>query len=35
MKFIRAAKEEGLEAFDVENTEEREILRRLLVGEDD
>ena len=33
--LIRAAKEEGLKAFDVENTEERDMLRRLLVGEDD
>jgi hypothetical protein len=35
MKFISAAKEEGLKAFDVENTEEREMLRSLLMGEDD
>ncbi|MGB2841667.1 MAG: type II toxin-antitoxin system VapC family toxin [Halobacteriota archaeon] len=33
--LIRAAKEEGLKAFDVENREEREKLRRLLDGEDD
>ncbi len=33
--LIRAAKEEGLKAFDVEITDESEILRRLLAGEDD
>jgi len=33
--LIRAAKEEGLKSFDVENSEEREKLRRLLAGEDD
>jgi len=33
--LIRAAKEEGLNAFDVENGEEREKLRRLLADEDD
>jgi predicted nucleic acid-binding protein len=33
--LIRAAKEEGLKAFDVENREEKEKLRRLLAGEDD
>ncbi len=33
--LIRAAKEEGLKAFDVENREEREKLRRLLAGEND
>ncbi|KAF5436211.1 hypothetical protein C5S35_09295 [Candidatus Methanophagaceae archaeon] len=33
--LIRAAKEEGLKAFDVEITNEGEILRRLLAGEDD
>jgi len=33
--LIRAAKEESLNAFDVENSEEREKLRRLLAGEDD
>jgi len=33
--LTRAAKEEGLKAFDVENSEEREKLRRLLAGEDD
>jgi len=31
----RAAKEEGLNAFDVENREEREKFRRLLADEDD
>ena len=31
--LIRAAKREGFNVFDVENSEERERLRRLLVGE--
>ena len=33
--LIQAAKREGLKVFDIENSEERERLRRLLVGEDD
>ena len=33
--LIEAAKREGLKVFDIENSEERERLRRLLVGEDD
>ena len=34
-KVIRAAKRESLKAFDVENSEERERLRRLLIREDE